>query len=94
MKGICFAFDAFGQWSEHERSLIWRRMKLGVMWRPSVVAWPKICGQPTTFPLVPFYYLLLYLNHRTLGTNWRAFGHMGWPPGHLPWLADHTLASL
>jgi hypothetical protein len=36
MKGICFTFDAFGQWSEHERSKMWLRMKVGVQWRPSV----------------------------------------------------------
>jgi hypothetical protein len=23
MKGICFTFDACGQWSEHERNKIW-----------------------------------------------------------------------
>jgi hypothetical protein len=52
-----------------------------------------MAGRPPS-PSFPFYYLLLYLNHRTLGINWRAFGHMGWLPGHLPWLAGHTLAPL
>jgi hypothetical protein len=32
MKGICFTFDAFGQWSEHERSKMWSRRKVGVQW--------------------------------------------------------------
>jgi hypothetical protein len=42
-----------------------------------------MAGQPpsSSFPFFPFYYLPLYLNHRTLGINWRAFGHMGWQPG-------------
>jgi hypothetical protein len=30
MKEICFTFDAFGQWSELERSKMWSRMKVGV----------------------------------------------------------------
>jgi hypothetical protein len=34
MKGICFNFDDFGQWSEHDRSKIKWRMKVGIEWRP------------------------------------------------------------
>jgi hypothetical protein len=52
MKGIDFAFDAFGQWSEHERSKIKWRMKVGIEWRPSMAGRPKISGRPTTFSLL------------------------------------------
>jgi hypothetical protein len=38
MKGICFTFDAFGQWSEHDRSKMKWRIKVGVEWRPSMAA--------------------------------------------------------
>jgi hypothetical protein len=97
MKGICFTFDAFGQWSEHEGNKIWWRMKVGVEWRPSVAAHQRfMAGRPPapSFPFFPIYYLPLYRSHRTMGTNWRAFCYMGWPLGHLPWLAGHTLAPL
>jgi hypothetical protein len=30
MKGICFTFDAFGQWSEHYKGKMKWRMKLRV----------------------------------------------------------------
>jgi hypothetical protein len=30
MKRICFAFDAFGQWGEHDRSKMKWRMKVGI----------------------------------------------------------------
>jgi hypothetical protein len=40
MKGICFTFDAFGQWSEHDRSKMKWRMKVGIKWRPSMAGWP------------------------------------------------------
>jgi hypothetical protein len=62
--------------------------------------WPAgkrfMTGRPPSpsFPFFPFYYLPLYLNHRTLRINWRAFGHIGWPPDYLPWSAGHTLAPL
>jgi hypothetical protein len=36
MKGVCFTFNAFGQWSEHDMSKINWRMKVGVEWRPSM----------------------------------------------------------
>jgi hypothetical protein len=36
MKGICFTFDAFGQRSEHDRSKMKWRMKVGIEWRPSM----------------------------------------------------------
>jgi hypothetical protein len=56
----------------------------------------SMAGRPPfpSFPFFPFYYIPVYLNHRTLGTNWRAFGHMGWLLGHLPWSTSHTLAPL
>jgi hypothetical protein len=34
MKEIGFAFDAFGHWSEHDRSKMKCRMKVGIEWRP------------------------------------------------------------
>jgi hypothetical protein len=37
MKGIGFAFEAFDQCSEHDRSKIKRRMKVGIEWRSSMV---------------------------------------------------------
>jgi hypothetical protein len=58
MKGIWFTFDAFGQWSEHDRSKIKWRMKVGVEWRPSMVSRPKIGGRLATFSLS---FLLYYL---------------------------------
>jgi hypothetical protein len=62
MKGIGFAFDAFGQWSEKERNKMKWRMKAGIEWRSSMAGRPKIGGWPTTFSLVfsfPLHYLPL-----------------------------------
>jgi hypothetical protein len=36
MKGIGFAFDAFGQWSEHDWSKMKWRMKVKIEWSPSM----------------------------------------------------------
>jgi hypothetical protein len=58
MKGICFAFDAFGQW----RSKMKCRMKVGVEWRPSMAGQPNTGGRPATFSLLssfPLHYLPL-----------------------------------
>jgi hypothetical protein len=52
MKGILFTFDAFGQWSEHDRSKMEWRIKVGIEWRPSVASRPKIGSRPTTFSLL------------------------------------------
>jgi hypothetical protein len=51
MKGIYFTFDAFGQWSEHDKSKIKWRMKVRVEWRPSMAGRPNIGGRPATFSL-------------------------------------------
>jgi hypothetical protein len=62
MKGIGFAFDAFGQWSEHERNKMKWRMKVGTEWRPSITGRPKSGGRPATFSLhssFPLHYLPL-----------------------------------
>jgi hypothetical protein len=62
MKGICFTFDAFGQWSEDDRSKMKWRMKVRVEWRPSMAGQPKIGGRPATFSLLssfPLHYLPL-----------------------------------
>jgi hypothetical protein len=97
MKGICFTFDAFGQWSEHDKSKMEWRMKVGIEWRPSMAGRPKIASQPATVSLLstfPLHYLPLYLNHHTFGTKFRGTGYMGWPPGHHPWPAGHPMAPL
>jgi hypothetical protein len=52
MKGICFTFDAFGEWSEHDRSKMNWRIKVGIEWRPSKAGRPKIGGWLATFPLL------------------------------------------
>jgi hypothetical protein len=52
MKEICFTFDAFGQWSEHDRSKMKWRMKVGVECRPSMVGRPKISSRLATFSLL------------------------------------------
>jgi hypothetical protein len=62
MKGICFAFDSFGQWSEHNRSKMKWRMKVGVEWRPNMADRPKNGGRPATFSFLssfPLHYLPL-----------------------------------
>jgi hypothetical protein len=72
MKGICFPVDAFGQWSEHDRSKMKWRMKVGTEWGPSMAGRPKIGGQPDTFSILSsfsLHYLPLYLNHHTFGTK-------------------------
>jgi hypothetical protein len=53
MKGIDFAFDAFGQWSEHDRSKMKWKMKVGIEWRLSMASQPKIGSQLTTFTSFP-----------------------------------------
>jgi hypothetical protein len=62
MKEIGFAFDAFGQWSEHDRSKMKWRIKVGIEWRPNFAGQPKIGGWPATFSLLssfPLHYLPL-----------------------------------
>jgi hypothetical protein len=62
MKGIGFAFDTIGPWSEHDRSKAKWRMKVGIEWRLSMTGRPKIGGQPATFSLLSsfsLYYLSL-----------------------------------
>jgi hypothetical protein len=44
MKEIFFTFDAFGQWSEHDRRKMKSRMKVGIESRPSMADQPKIGG--------------------------------------------------
>jgi hypothetical protein len=66
MKGIYFTFDAFGQWSENDRSKMKWRMKVGIEMRPSMA------GQLATFSLLssfPLHYLPLWLNHHNFGTK-------------------------
>jgi hypothetical protein len=60
MKGIGFAFYAFGQWSKHDRSKMKWRMKVRIEWRPSMVGRPKIGDRSATFSLLssfPLHYL-------------------------------------
>jgi hypothetical protein len=55
MKRICFTFDAFGQWSEHDRSKMKWRMKVGIEWRPSMAGQPKmVAGRPLSPSFPPF----------------------------------------
>jgi hypothetical protein len=60
MKGICFTFDAFSQWSEHDRSKMKWRMKVGVEWRLSMACRTKIGGQPATFSLLSSFPSTIY----------------------------------
>jgi hypothetical protein len=97
MKGICFIFDGFDQWSEHDRSKMEWRMKVGIEWRLSMAGQPKIGGRPATFSLIssfPLHYLPLLLNHNIFGTKFRGTGHMGCLPSHNPWPTGHPLAPL
>jgi hypothetical protein len=62
MKRIGFAFDAFGQWNENDRSKKKWRMKVGIEWRSNMAGRPKIGGRPATFSLpssFPLHYLPL-----------------------------------
>jgi hypothetical protein len=55
MKGICFTFDAFGQWSEHDRSKMKWRIKVRIEWRPSMASRPKIgVDRPPSPSFLPF----------------------------------------
>jgi hypothetical protein len=58
MKGICFTFDAFGQWSEHDRSKMKWRMKVRVERRPSMAGRLRIGSWPVTFSLFSSFPLL------------------------------------
>jgi hypothetical protein len=72
MKGIGIAFDAFGQWSEHERNKMKWMIKVGIEWRPSMAGPLKIGGQLTTFSLLssfPLHYLPLSSTNTPLGQN-------------------------
>jgi hypothetical protein len=62
MKGNCFAFDAFGQWSEHDRRKMKWRVKVRIEWRSSLVGRPKICDRLVTISLFssfPLHYVPL-----------------------------------
>jgi hypothetical protein len=52
MEGICFTFDAFGLWSEHDRSKMKWWMKVGIEWRPNMAGRPMIGGRPDTFSIL------------------------------------------
>jgi hypothetical protein len=55
MKGICFAFYAFGQLSEHDSSKMKSRMKVGIEWRPSVAGGQRmVAGRPPSPSFLPF----------------------------------------
>jgi hypothetical protein len=55
MKGICFPFDAFGQWNEHDRSKMEWMMKVGIEWRPSMpVGQRLVAGWPPSPSFLPF----------------------------------------
>jgi hypothetical protein len=96
MKEIGFVFDAFGQWSEHDRSKMKWRMKVGIEWMSSMAGRPKIGGRSATFSLLFSFPLTvsLLVNHHTFGIEQRGFGHMGWLPRNHPWSSGHPLAPL
>jgi hypothetical protein len=85
MKGIGFTFYAFGQWSEHDRSMMKWQMKIRIEWRPSM-AGHLLPPFPSTISLLA---QSPHLWDRMEGL---------WPhvlaPGHHPWPADHPLAPL
>jgi hypothetical protein len=62
VKGICFTFDAFGQWIEDDTSKMKWMMKVGVERGPSMASRPKIGGCLATFSVLstfPLHYLPL-----------------------------------
>jgi hypothetical protein len=65
MKGIGFTFDAFGQWSEHDRSKMKWRMKVGIEWRPSLAGHPP----SPSFPPFPSTISLFSSTTTPLGQN-------------------------
>jgi hypothetical protein len=94
MKEICFAFDAFGQWSEHDRSKRKWRMKAGIEWRPSMASQPMIGGRPATFSsFLPFPSTIYLFSSTTtpLEQNRGALATWaGWPAN--PWLPYKRVA--
>jgi hypothetical protein len=90
MKGICFAFDAFGQWSEHDRSKMKWRMKVGIEWRPSMDGWPKIGGQSAKDWWLADHLLLPFLHSPPLSPSLARPPHL-WDRMEGPW--PHGLAA-
>jgi hypothetical protein len=76
MKGICFIFDAFGQWSEHDRSKMKWRMKVGVEWRLSMACPTKIGGRPATFSLLSSFPSTIYPFSSTITPLGQSIGAM------------------
>jgi hypothetical protein len=102
MKGIGFAFDAFGQWSEHDRSKMKWRMKVGIEWRPSMVGQPKIGGWPANFSLLSSFPSIVSLFSSTttpLGQNGGALATWAGRPATIlgqsatPWLPYKRVAK-
>jgi hypothetical protein len=60
MKEIGFSFVAFGQLSEHYRSKMKWKMKVGIEWGPGMADQPKIGGWLATLSLLSSF-LLHYL---------------------------------
>jgi hypothetical protein len=54
MKEICFTFDAFGQWSEYDRSKMKWRMKVGVEWRASITGGQRLVAGWPSLSFLPF----------------------------------------
>jgi hypothetical protein len=69
MKGIGFAFDAFGLGSEHDRSKMKWRMKVGIEWRPSMANRQRLVAGRTPSPSFTLYYLPLSSTTTPLGQN-------------------------
>jgi hypothetical protein len=51
MKGNCLAFDAFGQWFEHEGNNMRWMEKVGGEWRPRLGRPAKMGGRSATYSL-------------------------------------------
>jgi hypothetical protein len=99
MKEIFFTFDAFGQWSEHDRSKMKSRMKVGIERRPSMAGQPKIGGQPTTFTPFPSTISLFSSTTTPLGQSLGALATWAGRPATIlgrpatPWLPYKKVAK-
>jgi hypothetical protein len=82
MKGICFEFDAFGQWSEHDRSKMKWRMKVGLEWRPSMV------GQPPFPSFLPFPSTIYLFSSTTTPLGQSSGAIATWAAAWPPYLAS------
>jgi hypothetical protein len=87
MKGICFTFEGFGQWSEHDRSKMKWRIKVGVEWSQ---AWPVsprlVAGRSPSPSFLPFPSTIYLFSSTTtpLGQSRGAMATCAGRPGTIP----------